>query len=105
MHNYLEGGCNKGRAILCSVVLTDRTRGNGHKSKYRRLCPSIGKNVFTVRVTEHWHRLLREVAESSSWIYSKNHLDMLALGGHSCAGGLDQMTSEVTSNLSHSVIL
>ena len=39
---------------------------------------------FTVRVTEHWHKLPREVAESPSLEIFKSHLDspgQLALGG------------------------
>jgi len=61
-------------------VPDDRTRGNGHKLKPRRFCPSIRKHFFfTVRVTEHWNWLSRESVESSSLEKFKSHLDM-ALG-------------------------
>jgi len=33
------------------------------------------KNFFTLRVTEHWNRLTREVVESPSLHIFKTHLD------------------------------
>ena len=51
----------------CSV-----TRPEAMGLKHRRLPLDIRKHFFTVGVTEHWHRLPREVCGvSSSWIYSK----------------------------------
>ena len=47
------------------VVPSDRTRGNGHKWKHRKLCMNMRKNFFTVRVTD-WNRLPREVVGSPS---------------------------------------
>jgi len=44
----------------------DRTGGNGHQLKHRRLCLNIRKHFFTVRVSEDWHRLPGEGVESPS---------------------------------------
>ena len=36
---------------------------------------NIRKNFFTVRVMQHWHRLLREVVESPPMEIFKTHLN------------------------------
>jgi len=59
------------------VVPSDRTRDNGHKLQYRRFHPNIRKHFFTVRVTEHWHRLPTEVTASPSLEIFKSHLNMV----------------------------
>ncbi|KFQ88236.1 hypothetical protein N337_01037, partial [Phoenicopterus ruber ruber] len=50
---------------------------NGHKLKHRRFHLNIRKHFFTVRVTEHWHRLPREAVESPSLEIFKSHLEMV----------------------------
>ena len=49
--------------------------GTGHKLKHRRFPLNIRKHFFTVMVTEHWHRLPREIVESPSSEILKSHLD------------------------------
>ena len=46
-----------------------------HKLEHRKSCNNARRNFFTVRVTEHWNRLLRGVVESPSLEILKTHLN------------------------------
>ncbi|KFV84305.1 hypothetical protein N308_09901, partial [Struthio camelus australis] len=48
---------------------------NRHKLKHRKIHLNIRKNLFTLRVTEHWNRLPREVVDSPSLEIFKSYLD------------------------------
>jgi len=74
-YNYLKGGCQKNGAKFFSVVPSNRTKGNGHKPKLRKFRLNMRRNFFTLRVTEHWNRLPREVVESPSLEIFKTRLD------------------------------
>ena len=50
-NKYLKERCKEDGARLFTVVPSDRSRGNGHKLKHRRICLNIRKHFFTVRVT------------------------------------------------------
>lgn len=66
VYKYLKGGCKKVRARISSVMPRDRIRGDGHKWRHGGFSLNIRKYFCPVRVTEQWHRSLREVVESPS---------------------------------------
>jgi len=65
------------------VVPSDRTRGNGHKLKQKKLQLNMRKNFFPLRVTEPCPRLPREAVESPSLEIFQTHLDKVLC---SCSG-------------------
>ena len=71
----LKGGGQEDGARLFPVVPSDRTRGNGHKLKPRKLQLNLRKNFFPLRVTEPWPRLPREAVESPSLEIFQTRLD------------------------------
>jgi len=103
IYKYLKEGCKKDGATLFPVMSSARTGGNGHKLEHRRFLFHIRKHCSAVWVAEQWLRLLREVVKSLS-----GDLPKLSGGpGHPALGEqrLDQMDTEVPSNLNHPLIL
>ena len=85
-----------GEARLFSIVCSDRTWSNGLELEHRKLCTDMWKNFFTVRVTEHWNRLPREVVESPSMEIFKIQMDTflrILLEGTCFSRGLNKMIS------------
>ena len=67
-------------ANLFSAVCENRTRGDGHKLEHKKFRINMQRNFFTVRVTEHWNTLHREVVDSPSLEIFKNHMNAYLCG-------------------------
>ena len=65
VYKYLRCGRQRDKARLLSVVCGNRTGGSSHKLEHRKFCRNMYKDFFTVRVTEHWNRLLKDCGVSS----------------------------------------
>lgn len=70
MPKYLRRRCKEDRGRLLLVTSCERTIGNWHELKHH-IPFELRENVFTVRVTEHCHRLPTEAAEFPPWRSSK----------------------------------
>lgn len=68
----LMGGRKEDGARLFSWISCERTKGNGHKRKYRKFHLKL-RIFFTVRVVKWWHRLPRVDVESLSLEIPKPH--------------------------------
>lgn len=65
VYKYLKRGYQQSGANLFSVVPGNRTRGKRFKLEYRKFRLHMRKSFFTVRLTEQWNRLPREVVVES----------------------------------------
>jgi len=69
--------------------------GNRQKLEHRKFHTNVQKNLFTVRMTEHWNSLPKEAVESPSLAILKICLGTFLLNllkGTSFSRGLDYMT-------------
>ena len=68
-YRYLESECQTGRARLFPVALSDRSRGSGHKLEHRKFHTNMRKNLFILRVMEHWNKWSTGIVELSLEIF------------------------------------
>jgi len=75
LFNCLKRGCSEMGVSPFSQVTINRMRGNSLNLHQWRFRLDIRKN-FTKRVTKHWNRLPRELADSPSLEVFKRHVDV-----------------------------
>jgi len=106
-----EGAYRKDRENFFSKTCCDRTRSNWFKLREDRFRLDIRKNLFTMRVVKHWHRLPREVVGAPSVETFKARLNRLRATWSSwrcpCSlqGSWTRWPLKVPSNPRHSMIL
>ena len=54
-----------------------RTRGSDNKEEHGKFHIYMKKYLFTVSMTEHWNRLLKEIVGAPSLAIFKTHLNAL----------------------------
>ena len=74
-HQLLRPDAKRAAVSSGGAAPSDRTRGNGHKLKPRKLQLNRRKNFFPLRVMEPWPRLPREAVESPSLEIFQTRLD------------------------------
>ena len=71
----LKGAYKNAGEGLFTRACSDKTRGNGFKLKKGRFRLDVRKEIFSVRVMSHWHRLPREAVAAPSLAVFKARLD------------------------------
>lgn len=68
---HLKGEGEEDGARCFSVVSSDRSKDNGHKSKHRRISLNIRRHFFSVKRPNTGTSCLEKLQGLHSWRYSK----------------------------------